>query len=116
MRRLMLAMSQKKLADGLGITFQQVQKYEQGINRIAASRLQEIARILQVPILSFFDGAPESPNVSTPINDGLPPYVAEYLASADGMRLTRSFTRIKSSRLRRRVVALVEQIADRDAG
>ena len=58
MRRLMVGMSQEKLADGLGITFQQVQKYEKGTNRIGASRLQQISRILQVPVSFFFEGAP----------------------------------------------------------
>src|SRR5438874_12259665 len=58
MRRLMLGMSQGKLADGIGLTFQQVQKYEKGANRIGASRLQHLANILQVPISFFFDGLP----------------------------------------------------------
>jgi transcriptional regulator with XRE-family HTH domain len=63
MRRMMLSMSQQKLADGLGLTFQQVQKYERGANRIGASRLQQISHLLQVPIAFFFEGAP---NASAP--------------------------------------------------
>jgi DNA-binding XRE family transcriptional regulator len=58
MRRMMLGMSQEKLGDGLGLTFQQVQKYEKGANRIGASRLQHISHILQVPVPFFFEGAP----------------------------------------------------------
>jgi len=58
MRRKMLGMSQEKLADGLGLTFQQVQKYEKGANRIGASRLQQISHILQIPVPFFFEGAP----------------------------------------------------------
>ena len=60
MRRMMLGMSQSKLSDGLGLTFQQVQKYEKGTNRISASRLQQISHILQVPVPFFFEGAPGS--------------------------------------------------------
>src|SRR4030081_864162 len=58
MRRMMLSMSQEKLGDALGLTFQQVQKYEKGTNRIGASRLQQISNILQVPVAFFFEGAP----------------------------------------------------------
>jgi transcriptional regulator with XRE-family HTH domain len=61
MRRKMLCMSQEKLADGLGLTFQQVQKYEKGCNRISASRLQQISQIVQVPVPFFFEGAPDVP-------------------------------------------------------
>src|SRR5271156_21827 len=61
MRRMMLSMSQEKLGDALGLTFQQVQKYEKGTNRIGASRLQQISQILQVPVSFFFDGAPHVP-------------------------------------------------------
>jgi transcriptional regulator with XRE-family HTH domain len=59
MRRMMLAMSQGKLGDALGLTFQQVQKYEKGTNRIGASRLQQISHVLQVPVAFFFEGAPD---------------------------------------------------------
>src|SRR2546421_12090300 len=69
MRRMMLGMSQEKLGDGLGLTFQQVQKYEKGTNRIGASRLQHISRILQVPVSFFFDGAPEIPGQTTGMSE-----------------------------------------------
>jgi transcriptional regulator with XRE-family HTH domain len=115
MRRMMLGMSQEKLGDSLGLTFQQVQKYEKGTNRIGASRLQQISNILQVPVSFFFEGAPNS----APAQGGLgeapsPAYVSDFLATSDGLSLTRAFTRIKDAKLRRRIVDLVEQIAKDD--
>jgi len=114
MRRMMLGMSQEKLGDALGLTFQQVQKYEKGTNRIGASRLQQISHILQVPVAFFFEGAPHL--AGTPSSTGLdeapsPAYVSDFLASSDGLALTRAFMRIADTKLRRRIVDLVEQIA-----
>jgi transcriptional regulator with XRE-family HTH domain len=110
MRRLMLGMSQQKLGEKLGLTFQQVQKYENGTNRIGASRLQHIAQILKVPVSFFFDGvsrqADEGPS-KAPVAD----YVSDFLSTSDGLALTKAFTNIKDSKLRRRVVDLVEEIA-----
>jgi transcriptional regulator with XRE-family HTH domain len=113
MRRMMLGMSQEKLGDALGLTFQQVQKYVKGANRIGASRLQQIAQILQVPVSFFFEGAPSAPG--QPV-DGLaeapsPAYVSDFLATSDGLALTKAFMGIKDAKLRRRIVDLVEQIA-----
>ena len=117
MRRMMLGMSQEKLGDALGLTFQQVQKYEKGTNRIGASRLQQISQILQVPVAFFFEGAPSIPSAGRP--DHLqeapsPAYVSDFLATSDGLALTKAFTRISDSKLRRRIVDLVEQIAVHD--
>jgi len=114
MRRMMLGMSQEKLGDALGLTFQQVGKYEKGTNRIGASRLQQIAHILQVPVSFFFEGAPLAPGGQ--VTPGMseapsPAYVSDFLATSDGLSLTKSFMRIKNSKLRRRIVDLVEQIA-----
>jgi transcriptional regulator with XRE-family HTH domain len=114
MRRMMLSMSQEKLGDGLGLTFQQVQKYEKGTNRIGASRLQQIAHILQVPVSFFFEGAPHSAGHGGMNEAPSPAYVADFLATSDGLSLTKAFMRIKSSKLRRRIVDLVEQIAGID--
>jgi len=115
MRRMMLSMSQEKLGDALGLTFQQVQKYEKGTNRIGASRLQQIAHILQVPVSFFFEGAPHSPGHSGGMSEApSPAYVSDFLATSDGLSLTKAFMRIKSSKLRRRIVDLVEQIAGAD--
>ena len=112
MRRLMLAMSQEKLGEKLGLTFQQVQKYEKGTNRIGASRLQHIAQILKVPVSFFFEGVSgakqnEDGSSKAPVAD----YVSDFLSSTDGLALTKAFTNIKDSKLRRRVVDLVEEIA-----
>ncbi len=117
MRRMMLSMSQEKLGDALGLTFQQVQKYEKGTNRIGASRLQQISNILQVPVSFFFEGAPHigGERHSGGMNEApSPAYVSDFLATSDGLSLTKSFMRIKNSKLRRRIVDLVEQIAGED--
>jgi transcriptional regulator with XRE-family HTH domain len=112
MRRMMLGMSQEKLGDALGLTFQQVQKYEKGTNRIGASRLQHISQILQVPVSFFFEGAPNMPGYTGMGEAPSPAYVSDFLATSDGLSLTKSFIKIKSAKLRRRVVELVEQIAE----
>jgi transcriptional regulator with XRE-family HTH domain len=111
MRRMMLGMSQEKLGDALGLTFQQVQKYEKGTNRIGASRLQQISNILQVPVSFFFEGSPNVPPRATGMSEApSPAYVADFLATSDGLALTKAFMRIKDSKLRRRIVDLVEAI------
>jgi transcriptional regulator with XRE-family HTH domain len=115
MRRMMLGMSQEKLGQALGLTFQQVQKYEKGTNRIGASRLQQIAQILQVAVSFFFEGAPAP--VGKPMGFGeapSPAYVTDFLASSEGLALTKAFMRIKSPKLRRRIVDLVEEMAEDD--
>jgi len=112
MRRMMLSMSQEKLGDALGLTFQQVQKYEKGTNRIGASRLQQISNILQVPVEFFFEGAPHLGGAARVDGDApSPAYVSDFLASSDGLALTKAFMRISDAKLRRRIVDLVEQIA-----
>jgi transcriptional regulator with XRE-family HTH domain len=112
MRRMMMSMSQEKLGDALGLTFQQVQKYEKGTNRIGASRMQQISNILQVPVSFFFDGAPNMPGHTGSLSEAPSPvYVSDFLATSDGLALTKAFMRIKSAKLRRRIVDLVEQMA-----
>ena len=114
MRRMMLGMSQEKLGDALGLTFQQVQKYEKGTNRIGASRLQQISQILQVPVSFFFEGAPRRrPGGAYRRHErgalaGLRVRLSRHF---DGLALTKAFMRIADSKLRRRIVDLVEQIA-----
>jgi transcriptional regulator with XRE-family HTH domain len=114
MRRMMLSMSQEKLGDALSLTFQQVQKYEKGTNRIGASRLQQISNILQVPVAFFFEGAPDVSGGRS-ASDGKdapsPAYISEFLATSDGLALTKAFMRIPDAKLRRRIVDLVQQIA-----
>jgi transcriptional regulator with XRE-family HTH domain len=106
----MLSMSQERLADGLGLTFQQVQKYEKGSNRMGASRLAHIAHILQVPIPFLFEGAPGG-EFDADSHAPPPAYVFEFLATSDGLALTKSFMRVKEAKLRRSIVSLVEEIA-----
>lgn len=113
MRRMMLGLSQEKLGDALGLTFQQVQKYEKGTNRIGASRLQQISLILQVKVAFFFEGAPaEAAPGGEFVEAPSPAYVTDFLATSDGLALTRAFMRIASPKLRRRIVDLVEEIAE----
>ena len=111
MRRLMLSMSQEKLGEKLGLTFQQVQKYEKGTNRIGASRLQHIAQILKVPVAFFFEGVSGKQSEDGLSKAAVADYVSDFLSSSDGLALTKAFTNIKDSKLRRRVVDLVEEIA-----
>ncbi|MEA2949674.1 MAG: hypothetical protein QOI40_5004 [Alphaproteobacteria bacterium] len=115
MRRMMLAMSQEKLGDALGLTFQQVQKYEKGTNRIAGSRLHQIAAVLQVPVAFFFEGAPALHEQPAGTREApSPAYVADFLATSDGLALIKAFTQIKVPKLRRSIVHLVEEVAGGD--
>jgi transcriptional regulator with XRE-family HTH domain len=116
MRRIMLGMSQEKLGEALGLTFQQVQKYEKGTNRVGASRLQQISEILQVPVSFLFEGGLGAIETSNGFGEAASPtYVSDFLATSEGLALTRAFTRISDSKLRRSIVDLVEQIAAREA-
>lgn len=104
LRRTTLGMSQRALAGAVGVTFQQIQKYEAGTNRIGASRLQAVAQALNVPMAYFFD------DPTTPKIDGVDD-LANYL-SAEGIRLNRAFIEIEDPRLRRRIIEVVSSIAD----
>ncbi|MFL6839595.1 MAG: helix-turn-helix domain-containing protein [Bradyrhizobium sp.] len=115
MRRIMLGMSQEKLGEALGLTFQQVQKYEKGTNRVGASRLQQISEVLHVPVSFLFDGGPSGVVAGNGFSEGSSPaYVSDFLATSEGLALTRAFTRITDAKLRRSIVDLVEQIAARE--
>ena len=115
MRRLMLGMSQTKLGDALGLSFQQVQKYEKGTNRVGASRLQHISQILQVPVEFFFEGASRVPaQDEAPTGAPSPQFVSDYLATSEGLHLTKAFMQIPDAKLRRSIVHLVEQLAGPD--
>ena len=87
MRRIMLGMSQEKLGEGLGLTFQQIQKYEKGTNRIGASRLHQISEILQVPVSFLFEGSPGTSSAKSFDESPSPTYVADFLATAEGLAL-----------------------------
>ncbi len=115
MRRLMLHLSQTQRADALGVTFQPVQKYEKGVNRISASRLQQISQILQVSIPFFFEGLPTVTKGSKKASDApFPNYISLFPTTSDGLSLTKAFMRIKETALRRAIVHLVEKMADSD--
>jgi transcriptional regulator with XRE-family HTH domain len=115
MCRMMLGMSQEKLSNALGLTFQQVQKYEKGANRIGAGRLHHISHVLQVSVAFFFEGAPNVPGQLEGIGVASSPnFVTDFLASGDGLALTKAFMRIKKPELRRRIVNLVEEISGHD--
>lgn len=111
MRRMMLGISQSALGDTLNVTFQQIQKYERGTNRISASSLQQIANTLHVPV-SFFFGEGLRKSKTTPDTHT---YVSEFLATYDGLALARSFVRIKNVKLTRHIARLVEEIAEYEA-
>ena len=112
MRRMLAGISQEKLGESLGLTFQQVQKYEKGSNRISASRLQQIANMLDVPVSFFFDGAPGGANPSGGFADsGTAIYLADFLATAEGIQLTKAFTRIKDPKVRRKIIEMVDAVA-----
>jgi transcriptional regulator with XRE-family HTH domain len=113
MRRRMLAMSQGKLGDALGLTFQQVQKYEKGANRIGAGRLQEISQILQVSIAFFYEGALDGSARRVSVEDTRSlTLLDDFVSSPEGLRLVQSFMRIERADVRRRIVALVQEISD----
>ncbi|MGB3503254.1 MAG: helix-turn-helix domain-containing protein [Mesorhizobium sp.] len=114
LRRNMLGMSQEKLGEALGITFQQIQKYEKGTNRVGASRLQAIAAILGVPVAFFFEDAPslnQAGSFNEPDDNGTN-FVVDFLNSAEGLQLNRAFVKIPDARVRRRLVDLVKTLAD----
>ena len=113
MRRLLVSMSQERLGEALGITFQQIQKYEKGANRIGASRLQQIAKILGVPVEFFFEGAPSGDIIMATGFGELPQsnFVSDFMATSEGVQLTRAFVRLSDAQVRRRLIDLVEALA-----
>lgn len=117
LRRMMLGMSQEKLGEHLGITFQQIQKYEKGTNRVGASRLQHIATVLKVPISFFFEDAPGTPEEAAKgFAEGKPAgYVVDFLSSSEGLSLNKAFVQIKDAKVRKRIVDLVKSLADDEA-
>ncbi len=119
LRRMILGMSQEKLGEHLGLTFQQVQKYEKGVNRIGASRLFDLSQVLGVPVQFFYDDAPvaapagtTSPGFAEKPNET---YVVDFLSSRDGLELNKAFMRITDPRVRRSLVELVRSLAGEDS-
>jgi transcriptional regulator with XRE-family HTH domain len=114
MQRVLMKMSQEKLGEALGLTFQQVQKYEKGTNRIGASRLQQISKTLNVPPSFFFEGAPTTSSVGRDgfAEESSSQLVVDFLATAEGLQLNRNFAHIRDAKVRKRIVDLVVAIAD----
>ncbi|HEV7415199.1 helix-turn-helix domain-containing protein [Tianweitania sediminis] len=112
LRRNMIGMSQEKLGEQLGITFQQIQKYEKGTNRVGASRLQAIGGIMNVPVSYFFEDAPRDgaggPEFGEP---PAPSFETDFLSTTEGIQLFRSFTKITDPKVRRRVLDLIKVLA-----
>jgi transcriptional regulator with XRE-family HTH domain len=119
-RRMLLGMSQEKLAEKLGLTFQQIQKYEKGINRIGASRLFDLAQVLSVPVQFFYEEAPgNGADVAQFVPDGFAESgpetsIVEFLKSRDGLELNKAFVRIQDVKARRAIVDLVRSLANVD--
>ena len=111
LRRTMLGMSQEKLGESLGITFQQIQKYEKGTNRVGASRLQNISSILNVPVSFFFEDAPGEGGASGMAEAPSSNYVVDFLSSSEGLQLNRAFVKISDPKVRRKLVDLVKALA-----
>ncbi len=117
LRRNLLGMSQEKLGESLGITFQQIQKYEKGTNRVGASRLQAIASIIGVPVSFFFDNAPgqEAAGNRGFAEDASTSFAVEFCSTPEGLQLNRAFYKISDTKVRRRLVDLVKALAAEDA-
>ena len=109
-RRMLVGMSQERLGDLLGLTFQQVQKYEKGINRIGAGRLFEIARILDVPVGFFYDGVD---GAADGLSEASAP-VMEFVSSSEGLQLSLAFMKIRDPKVRKRVLDLVKSLAEEE--
>ncbi len=119
MRRMLVGLSQEKLGERLGLTFQQVQKYEKGSNRVSASRLYQMAQILGVPVQFFFEELPEQAKGqfgSTGFSESSQEtMIMDFLSSSEGLQLNKAFSEISDASIRRKVVDLVKAIAGHEA-
>lgn len=113
MRRKILGVSQERLAEDLGLTFQQIQKYERGANRVSASKLYEIAKSLQSSVAYFFEGLADTTGEG--VAEGGEPYVHDFLMTSEGLELAGLFPRITRPKVRRRILELVRSMAEEDA-
>jgi transcriptional regulator with XRE-family HTH domain len=111
MRRKMLGLSQEKLGEKLGITFQQIQKYEKGTNRVGASRLQAMANAMEVPVSYFFPDASTSQGGAGMQEEGAT-FMMDFMSTAEGLELSRAFVRIRSSKVRRKIVELIRALGE----
>ncbi|MFE0013534.1 helix-turn-helix domain-containing protein [Mesorhizobium sp. NPDC059054] len=117
LRRNMLGMSQEKLGENLGITFQQIQKYEKGTNRVGASRLQAIASIMSVPVSFFFEDAPGQDGIPRGgfAEDNAMALAAEFCSTPEGLQLNRAFVKVADPKVRRRIIDLIKSLAGDEA-
>ena len=111
-RRMLIGMSQERLGDLLGLTFQQVQKYEKGVNRIGAGRLYEVSRILNVPVDFFYEGIADTGHPGASEQDGAP--IMEFISSGEGLQLSMAFMKIRDVKVRKRVLDLVKSLAEEE--
>lgn len=114
LRRQILKLSQEKLGDSLGVTFQQIQKYERGSNRVGASRLWKMAQVLDVPVAFFFEGLGERMPSSEFAEDDQMPIVYDFINSSDGVALATAVSSIKSKAVRRQILELARSLATED--
>lgn len=115
LRRQLLNMSQEKLGEELGVTFQQVQKYERGTNRVGAGRLFILARVLDVPVSFFYEGVSDAMTAPGFSEGDQTPIVDDFIQSADGVALAQAFARIGDAKVRRRILELVRTLAAEEA-
>jgi transcriptional regulator with XRE-family HTH domain len=111
--RLVCHMSQARLGDAVGVTFRQIQKYENGVNRIGTGRLHAIAKLLRVPVTYFFEGADN--NLSKPARESGMGVVTEALSTTEGVRIAAALSRIHNRDIRRRLASLLEAIVERES-
>ena len=114
MRRKMLGLSQEKLGEKLGITFQQIQKYEKGTNRVGASRLQAMATALEVPVAYFFPDDVGS-QAGTGMQEEGAAFMMDFLSTNEGLELSRAFVRIRDAKVRRKILELIRAVGDGSA-
>jgi transcriptional regulator with XRE-family HTH domain len=118
LRRMVIGMSQEKLGEKMGLTFQQIQKYEKGTNRIGASRLHQLAQIMDVPVGFFFEDAPHNANRNAAsaaagfAESKTEAFLLDFLNSRDGLELNRAFVKITDPKVRKRVVELVRALSE----
>ena len=122
LRRTLLGMSQERLGDALGLTFQQVQKYERGVNRVGASRLFDLSRILDVPINFFYDNMPDSAAASGSSSRPAAGFAEaqegfgseDPLAKRETLELVRAYYRITDLNMRKRMFDLMKSMAPQE--
>ena len=123
LRRTLMGMSQERLGEALGLTFQQVQKYERGVNRVGASRLFDLARVLDVPISFFFDDMPDSLTSSygvassrrSGVSEAQDPFGDDTLSRRETLELVRAYYRITDPAVRKRVFELIKSMGPTEA-